>query len=227
MYQFNYHQCSDETTTTCIVPAKWLEKPLPAMGGAIVYVDNSQKKMLSGHVFEFTDLEPDGSVCTVSLEIYYLKENAGKQMPATRENRIDVPVQIHYRASDKHDTGCDIEVVLLSHFFGAFNAESSWGNYFVDYADLVSMLSMSTDFVLEFGIGETPADILPGIFKRLSCSEAKCAFLMLYNDYQRFRLAYVDDMMKAFATSFVDANLLFGNAAVDQDKLLISALVGR
>lgn len=229
MYQFNYHQCSDEDRTTCIVPARWLEKPLPTMGGAIVYTDNNQKKMLAGRVFEFFELELDGLVSTVSLETYYLKENADQQMPPTRDNYIDKPVKIHYRAADNHEAETDfsMEVVLLNHFFGAWNAESSWGNYFFDYADLMNMLPMSSEFIFEFGIGDTPADILPGIFERLSYNEAKCAFLMLYSDCQRFRLAYIDDTINAFSTSFEGAKLLFGNAAVNQDKMLISALVGR
>jgi len=199
------------------------------MGGAVVYVDNSRKKMLMGRVFEFSELEPDGLVRTISLEIYSLEGNTDKRMPPTRDNRIDMPVQIHLRAAANHeaDTDCAMEVVLLNHLFGAWNAESSWGNYFFDYADLINMLSMSSEFIFEFGIGETPADILPGIFEGLSCSDAKCAFLMLYSDYHRFRLAYADDMMKAFSSFFAGAELLFGNAAVDQDKMLISALVGR
>jgi hypothetical protein len=225
-YQFNYHQThGGDDFTSCLVPTRWLAMPLPIFGsGGVVYVDKLPEQQID-RVFEFQELAADGSERTVSLDVYSQERADGGLPSINRISHIGGPVKIHYRVLDGLAGDLSTEVVLLNHFFGTWNAESCWGNYFFDYADLLRMLRESSQFHFDFGIGEMPSDILPGILERLAVSEVESVFVTLFSDY-KFRLHYLDDVIEAYSDIFEGATILVGNAAVAQDKMLISALLG-
>lgn len=232
-YQFNYRGCyqdeqiyGDGVLTTCIVPTRWLKMTLPTFSGGVVYTDNTDKTGLNCLVFEFAELESNGMSRTISLQIYDLHErdyHGNSKAPVTY---FEAPVKIHCRAIEFSDANWCIELVLINHFFGTLNAESCWGNYFFDYADFFSFITASPEFIFEFGIGDTPAEIVPKILERVACDKAGDVFLVLYCDQDLFRLAFNDEIIQSFQSAFDESSVIFGCAGVTQDKMLISALVG-
>lgn len=230
MYQFNYQNLAPEDKPllfTCIVPSDWLLKNLPTMGGDVTYVDKCDKMdVYTDYVFEFTDAESiDKSSRTICMSLHHLKSEKGSRMPVSHTNLFEMPAKIHCRAIEDHDANNDwcIEVVLLNHFFGWLALSASMGNVYFDFTFLPPFLSESSEFNFEFGIGDVPGNILPGIIERLSPREAKFAFVMMFCKPPK-RLSYFREAMNAFDIADV---LLFSDVAVNHDKTLISALVGR
>lgn len=219
MYQFNYQGLlpPDELFITCIVPTAWLTKNLPTMGGCVSYADGrEQLTSCASMAFEFSD---DGSTADSSRTIYLDIQSDGKRC-------FDKPVTIHcqnIKDSDVDNDWC-IEVVLLNHLFGCNALSASMGNIYLDYADLIAVMQKSLDFDFKFGVGEIPSDILPGILGH----DAKSAFWMIFCNEKKMRMTYYKETMKAMHASYSeDALILLSDVAVDQEKMLISALVGR
>lgn len=223
MYKFDYWQLLPEEKPlfTCVVPAEWLSKSLPTMGGCVDYVDKLDRlTSCAPVVYEFSDAEPkDESSRTLCLSIL----SDGRKLFAK-------PATIHcpqFAERDGDDDWC-VEVALLNHFF-AFNAPSaSMGNVYLDYADFEALMQKSSDFEFKYAIGETPADILPGIMDSHARRSAKGIFGMMFCKPENMRLAYFNhaiEVMSGFDAE--DGLLLFGDVGVDQEKMLISMLVGR
>ena len=232
-YRFDYEQClrdafpDDPTfTTTCIVPSAWLKMALPTFGGSVVYTDKTEKSDLSGLVFEFAEMENDGLARTVSLQIYTLEDLPIQGGSVEPDGHFAQPVKIHCRDFVVADNDWCIEIALVNHFLGSLNAVSSWGNCFFDFFDLYLVLKGSSEFIFEFGIGRTPAEIVPDILERVACSDAGDVFLMFYCNQDLFRLAHLDEIMRSVRAVIENSTVIFGNAAVKQDQMLISALVG-
>lgn len=229
MYQFNYQNLvpEDKPIFSCIVPTNWLSRKLPTMGGDVVYVDKqSPIETLTDCVFEFSEQLQKGLSRTIYLDIYH--RNATEDNLSVEHTKIfAAPAIIHCCAIEDHDVNDDWcnEVLLLNHFFGWNALTASVGNVYLDFADLISVMSKSSEFVFEFGIGETPTDILPGILDRLASIKAKCLFAMIFCKQQMMRLAYIREVSGALDSD--DALLLLSDVAVDQEKMLISVLVGR
>jgi hypothetical protein len=232
-YRFDYEQCNRDAfpdepsfTTTCIVPAGWLKMALPTFGGDVVYTDKTGKSGLSGLVFEFADLETDGLLRTVSLQMCFLKDVPGQGRQVEPEAYFAQPVKIHCRDFIVADKNWGIEIVLVNHFLGPLNAVSSWGINCFDFYDLHHVLKGSSEFVFEFGIGESAADIATAILENVvQCDGGgDMLFVLYYNN--SLKIAQADEAMILFQNAFEDATVIFGNAGVKQDKMLISALVG-
>lgn len=232
MYQFDYEEFVGDLypevpqqKTTCIVPSRWLGMGLPTFGGAVVYTDNPKKDGLSYFVFEFSELEFNELGRTVSLQIYAPEHTSDHEMSVKIEPIFEQPIKVYCRDLVVSDENWCIEIVLVNHFLGTLKAASNWGNCFVDLSDIHQILESSSEFVFEFGIGDTLAEIVPNILDRVS-GEPGNVFLMFYCNSQKFRLSLLDEVHEMIDSSFEDATVLIGNAAVKLDKILISVLVG-
>jgi len=91
----------------------------------------------------------------------------------------------------------------------------------------IAAMSKSSEFVLEFGVGKLPQDILPGILERLDAKQAKSVFGMLFNKTETMRLAYLDELIDGVLLLTGDPLTIVSDAAVIDDRMLISILVGR
>lgn len=233
MYQFNYQDLcpEDEPTFTCIVPAEWLQKNLPTMGGVVVYVDQrGQMNAYTDYVFEFSDeVQTDSSSRTICLDIHHRKATNGNNLSASHSRLFATPAKIHCTTIEEGDASNDwcVEVVLLNHFYGCNASSAITGASYLDFADIITVMSKSSEFFFGFGIGESPQDILPGILERLGTSEAKCAFGMLFGKSGAVRLAHLREMGDWLSSLGSDPLALISDAAVDADKMLLSVLVGR
>lgn len=224
MYQFNYQYLipEDKPFVTCIVPTGWLSKNLPTMGGSVTYADKRESiSTCTYYVFEFTEkVQTSESFRSIGLNIDTMKNGV------SYAKLFEKPANIHCHAIEARDANNDwcIEVLLLNHCFGSHALSASMHNTYLDYGDVLTMMQMSSEFSFEFGIGNTPAEIHPGLLNHLPASRAKCSFVMLFCKQQMMRLAYIDETVEAFDSD--DSMILITDVAVDQDKMLISALVG-
>ena len=232
-YQFNYRSCyqdekcyGDGVLTTCIVPTRWLSMKLPTFAGGVVYTDNTDKTGLNCLVFEFAELEFNGLSRVISLQIYDLHKLDYHGNPKEPVTYLAAPVKIHCRAFGFFEANWCIEVVLLNHFFSALNAESCCGDYCFDYADFFDVITASDEFLFEFGIGETPAEIMPDILQFFAGCKVSNVFVVLYCDTHLFRLAFADEIKQSLQSAFDESLVILGCAGVEQNKMLISALVG-
>lgn len=223
-YRFNYQGYMDgNIRTTCIVPTQWLDKSLPTMGGDVVYTDNIQKDVLRGVIFEFSESALEDSSHTICLQISRQEEMANSGQLHTH-TYFDAPVKIYCNQNDflVADKDWCIEVVLLNHLLAPWYVGGYVAN---DLSDIVAVMRMHPEFVFEFGIGETQADIVPGILERVAGCVPAGVLVVMTGDDQHLRLALFD-LMESFGCAFEDATLLIGEASVIQVKMLISALVG-
>lgn len=233
MYQFNYQFLYPECGPifTCIVPAEWLQKSLPTMGGVVVYVDQrGQMNAYTDYVFEFSDeVQKDSSLRTICLDIHCRKTTNGNNLSASHSRLFATPAKIHCATIEEGNASNDwcVEVVLLNHFHGCNASSAITGASYLDFDDIITVMSMSSEFVFEFGIGDTPQDILPGILERLGTSEAKCAFGMLFGKSGAVRLTHLDEMVNGLSSIEGDPLTIISDVGVDADKMLISVLVGR
>jgi len=230
MYKFNYQFLvpGDDPFFTCIVPTEWLSKNLPTMGGDVAYVSpQSQQEIRTDYIFEVSEGDAASQSRTIILEIHHKEWTAETGQAATHTRLLAEPVTIHCRAIGDSEVNNDwcVEVLLLNHFFGSCALSASMGNHYLDYADVYTVMQMSPEFDFEFGIGAMPADILPGILERVMPTGYKSAFLMLSGKSGKVGLAHLDELAQAFDSD--EASLLFSDVAVDQDKMLISVLLGR
>lgn len=229
MYQFNYTglSASDKPTITCIVPQDWLSKDLPIMGGEVIYLVKCVHIMTSSEfVFEFTEDAPaDKLIRTISLNI--MQANKDRKKPIIYRNIFEAPAKIHCRAIESHDASNEwcLEIVLLNHFFGCFALTASNNNVYMDFGDLLKVMSISSEYTFEFDIGDTPQDILPSMSNRLDYSKEKCSFAMIFCNESKMLMTYLKEVIKEIRT--VKESFLLTDIAVDQDKMLISVLVGR
>lgn len=221
MYQFKYQTINPfgfyppvELIFTCIVPTSWLAMDLPVMDGCVNYTNNRESLVSCGPVvFEFCEMtSTDETLRTIQLNI--LEEGV---------KCLERPVLIHCSNIAQGELGdeCCIEVVLLNHLFG-YNATSAL--VAIDFDDFKAIMKGSSDFDFKFAIGETPSDILPGTLDH----DAKSAFWMIFSNNIENRMAYYKETLKAMKISYSEeALLMLGDVEVDQEKMLISALVGR
>lgn len=233
MYRFDYEYLptEGEPAFTCIVPAEWLQKNLPTMGGEIVYVSQQDRmNACTNYVFEFSDgILAEGLPRTICLDIHHREAISSNASLANYSKLFAAPVRIQCAAikdSDESNDWC-FEVVLLNHFFGSHALSALVGNIYLDFDDILAIMSLSHEFILEFGIGKTPQDILPSIIERLGANDAKSAFAMFYCKYGTARLAHLDEIMGVISQLGDDVTLIISDAAVDDDRMLISMLVGR
>ena len=229
MYQFNYQTLlpEDKPIITCIVPQEWLSKDLPTMGGVVMYVDKSVHIMASSEfVFEFSEVcTIEKSIRTVNLDI--LEANNKKFKAIGYKKLLDAPATIRCRAIEGQDANNDwcIEIVLLNHLFGSFALTASFGNVYLDFADLLAVLSMSSEYDFEFGIGETPQVILPGILERMDYRKKKCSFGMMFGRGSKIWISHLKEMIRELHS--LEGVVIVTDIAVDQELMLISVLAGR
>ena len=239
MYQFNYQHLrpyqdlhsNDGPIFSCIVPTEWLQKNLPTMGGDVVYSDrHGQMDGYTNYVFEFSDEAP--TECrprAICLNIHRREAASDNNSSPSYHKLFAVPARIHcstIKDCDANDNWC-FEVVLLNHFFGTCALSASLGNIYLDFDDVIAAMSESSEFVLEFGVGKLPQDILPGILERLDAKQAKSVFGMLFNKTETMRLAYLDELIDGVSLPTGDPLTIVSDAAVIDDRMLISILVGR
>ena len=229
MYKFNYQFLvpGDDQFFTCIVPTGWLSKNLPTMGGNVAYVDQqSQQEIVADTIFEFSDGVVSERSRTIILEIHHKEWTAETGQAAIHSRLLAAPVKIHCRAIGDRELNNDwcVEVLLLNHFFGSCALSALMGNQYLSYSDVFDVMQMSSEFEFEFGIGEKPSDIFPEILERAMPAQYKSVFLMLCAK-SGMRLADFEDAFGTF-DSF-ETTMLISDVAVDQDKMLISVLLGR
>lgn len=216
MYQFKYEVSNPydfypptDLLFTCIVPANWLSLDLPTVSGGVNYSDNLGNLVSCGSfVFEFCERSSSDEIWRAfSLDI--LRDG---------EKHFDTPIVIHVPRSMQS------EVLLLNHLFG-FCADSSLVG--IDFGDVLELLKKGSTYYLRYGVGKSPADILPNILDA-AAGDVKCEFLMIFDGSQKFRLEYLDEALAAMASGSSDESMvLIGAAFVEQDEMLISVLVGR
>lgn len=234
MYQFKYSPFGfaqpEEWIITCIVPTNWLSLDLPTMNGVVNYSDklgnlvscesNDELNYYSDFlgklvscesvVFDFCERSSSDKMWRAfSLDIL---RDGGKH--------FDTPIVIHVPRSMQS------EVLLLNHLFG-FCAESSFVG--LCFADFLALLKESSTYYLEYGVGKSPADILPNILQSARDGDVKCGFITIFvDDFQEFRLESLDEAWAAMSSGSSDESMwLIGAAVVEQDEMLISVLVGR
>jgi len=230
MYQFNYQflDPGEVPIFTCIVPTAWLSKNLPIMGGDVAYIDQqSSQEILTDYIFLFSDGVVAEGTQTIMLDIHHKKWTAGIGHAATHSKLLDAPVTIHCRTIEEHAVNRDwcVEVILLNHFFGSCALSASMGNNYLDYGDVFTVIQMSSVFDFEFGRGDSPTDIIPTIQQCVQPTRYKSVFLMLCGKSGKVRMAHLDEAVKAL--DYNEATTLITDVAVDQDKMLISVLLGR
>lgn len=216
MYQFKYQAINPfdfyppiELTFTCIVPANWLSLDLPTMSGCVNYTDCLANIAPCGVVvFEFCEQGSSDEMLRIfSLDIVH-----------DGEKFFETPIVIHVPNSVQS------EVLMLNHLFG-FNAISAW--VAVDFSDLKTLLKASSTYYLSYGVGKSPAEILPNILQPVADGDVKSKFLMIFGDNKNMRLEYLDKAMDAMTSSSTDECLgMVCAAGVEQDEMLISILVG-
>lgn len=233
MYRFNYEYLPAEgkPVFACIVPAKWRQKNLPTMGGEIVYVGQQDRmNACTDYVFEFFDETLTESLPrTICLDIHHRKTISDNAPLASYSKLFATPARVQcatFNDSDESNDWC-FEVVLLNHFFGSHALSALMGNIYLDFHDVLAVMSLSHEFTFEFGIGKTPQDILPGIIERLGVNDAKSAFAMLFCKSGTARLAHLDEIVGAISRLGDDVASAISDAAVDDDRMLISILIGR
>lgn len=232
--------------TTCIVPTRWLGMALPTFDGSVVYtdrIDRAEMDRLTYMVFRFTELDFDSVIHTITLDICHLEEGTDKQ-PLFCGDYFDAPITIHPRVIEFTDANWCIEVVLLNHLLAPWNSASVYEFCYYNIDDLLSALSVCTDFVFEFGIGNTPEDIIPPVLERLAGCEPQCITLTMFANNQSIcehsvTLPYCTDMIVSKFSNFAwdsygedqevpeyAALPVFGDVGVKHEKMLISVLVG-
>ena len=203
---------------TCIVPTDWLSMELPTVGGCVNYANNREQLVSCGPVvFEFSDVaSTDKTSRTISLDVF---ERGVKC--------FERPVVIRCTNVERNDPGdkCCIEVVLLNHLFG-YNAPSALVG--IDFNDLKELMARSSTYELKYGIGKTPTDIMPDIYKSIDGKDVICEFVMIFCDSRTMRLEYLSETGDAMICSSPTSDSLgiVGQAGIDQSEMLISALVG-
>lgn len=231
MYKFNYQflASAEAPIFTCIVPTEWLAKNLPIMGGDVAYVDSlNQQTMLTDYIFEFSEVDAEKQYRTIILNVRHKKWAAESGRANIHTNLLAAPVTIHCRVGVEREENADVGCVelLLNHLFGSCALSASVGNQYLDFADVFTVLQMSSEFDFEFGIGDTPTDIIPGILQRVTLAGYnKSVFLMLFGRAGKVRVTHLDEAMQVFSSD--DVTLLMSDVAVDQDKMLLSVLIGR
>lgn len=223
--QFSYMAIGDcGHNATCIVPVSWMEKSLPALGNCVVYTDNVQKDALRGLIFQFIEPEFEDASNTIYLQMYSQNEVANTTSLEI-SNYFNAPVKIHFRSLDGRGEASNLcaEGVLLNHLLAPWNTPGIIG---FDQADIVHALGMHSEFILEFGMGKTPKDIVPSILKRVACRDVDVAILVVSGDSNHSWLTHINEMMELFEGEYDDALLIVGHVPMIQDKIMISALVG-
>lgn len=228
-YKFKYQNLDSEEVPgiICIVPQAWLAKSLPVMGGAIAYVDTLDLNDTdAGCVFDFSEGISAGQTRTIVLDIHHRKWEMGTGRASSLSKLCDAPVKIHCRALEDNDVNKDwcVEVVLLNHFFGSHAYSATMGNIYLDFGDVFIVMQSSSEFKFEFGIGDNPEDIISGILERVMPGVWKSVFLVMFGRSGEVRIADLDTAVAAF--DFDDTMRLISDVAVDQDKMLISVLLG-
>ncbi len=232
--------------TTCIVPTRWLDMALPTFDGSVVYTDKINRAEMDRQtdmVFRFTELDFDSVIHKITLDICHLEEGTDEE-PLFRGDYFDAPITIHPRVIEFTDANWCIEVVLLNHLLAPWNATSVYEFCYYNIDDFLSALSVCTDFVFEFGIGNTPEDIIPPVLERLDGCEPQCITLTMFANNQSIcehsvTLTYCTDMIVSKFSNFawdsygVDQEVpeyaalpVFGDVGVKHEKMLISVLVG-
>ncbi len=232
MYKFNYQFLvpGDAPIFTCIVPTDWLSKNLPAMGGDVAYVSpQSQQEIRTDYIFELSEGDTASQSRTIILEIHHKEWTAETGQAAIHSRLLAAPVKIHCRAIENYDINENrdwcIEVLLLNHFFGSCALSALMENQYLSYSDVFDVMQMSSEFEFEFGIGEKPSDIFPEILERAMPAEYKSVFIMLCAKSGGVRVADIEEALDTF-DSF-ETTIIISDVAVDQDKMLISVLLGR
>jgi hypothetical protein len=217
MYQFKYQADVFEIPGvelpifTCIVPANWHSLDLPTHGGRVSYYSSGEQPAVCGYaLFEFSEIaSSDKSLRKFSLDIL-----------SDGDKCFENPIVIHAQNS------AQCEVVLLNHFLG-FVSPSAW--VAVDIADLISLLKMSSTYYFKYGVGSSPADILPDLFGTETYRDVRCEYLMVFGDNQHLTLEHLHEAMTAMASRDADKGdgiCMACMAGVEQDEMLISTVVG-
>lgn len=218
MYRYKYQHLLPEDVPifACIVPAAWLERKLPDMGGCVCYAASRESmSTIPQFTYRFADIESrDKSMRVISMEIW-----------EDEKELFERPVRVYCPGipAEFESDEWSPEVLLLNHLFGFCALTASMGNVYLDYSDVLTMLRMSEEFDFRYGIGESPVAIASEILVH----DAKSGFGMIFCDEQKMRLAYLGELQDVLARSCVeDGAVLMTDIAVDQKKMLVSVLYG-
>lgn len=227
MYQFNYQGIipADKPLITCVVPAGWRAKNLPTMGGKVAYVDKTgSMERCADYVFEFSELSQASSQRTICLDIHH-RDMRDDSSSSAHVRIWKAPAKIYCRHIDVNDANNDwcIEVLLLNHFFGSC---ALTGAAPLDLSDIKVTVGFSNEFNFEFGIGETLSDALSDIPEHAAFMDASSAFIMMFCRAEKMRVDSCYQTMDSVMAFYSNATCIFGDVDVDQDKMLISVLVG-
>ena len=99
---------------------------------------------------------------------------------------------------------------------------------FVKHNELFIATGAPETYELKYGIGKTPTDIMPDIYKSIDGKDVICEFVMIFCDARTMRLEYLSETGDAMICSSPTSDSLgiVGQAGIDQSEMLISALVG-
>lgn len=228
MCQFNYQFLDPEVTPfiTCVVPSTWLSENLPTMGGGVIYVDQLSQEVHTHYIFEFSEVASLKGLRTIILDIRHKKWKLISRSYGDHKKLSDSPIKIYSSNAGEKDGDIDSFInVLLNHLVGSLAMSAITGSQYLDFADVDTVFQMSSEFDFVFGLGDQPSDILPAMFERTLPSKHKCAFLKLFARQGNLRVSHLNDAIGAFDPT--ESMILVSDVAVDQDKMLISALLGR
>lgn len=224
MYQYDFAEIISEELPmfTCVVPTEWLAKKLPTMGGNIIYIDKLEPSLLqTSFVFEFTHPTSDSTLpWSICLALFSIKDGV-------LNRRLENPIKISCDVAIVSPTAdwC-IEVALLCHFFGTSALSAILDNQYLDFSDVLLILATSTEFDFLFCVGDIPSDMMATMLARTDIKKIKSAFPMLFCHRKQIRRQFLEDLVAPFDEE-CDALILISDVAVNQEKKLISALIGR
>ncbi|MDH2915849.1 MAG: hypothetical protein PXX77_03135 [Gallionella sp.] len=226
-FQFSYQHIvpTDIPYFTCIVPTSWLSKNLPEMGGAVSYTDRRDTGAVRTDYFvEFIHPVMEGnSPASISLDILRWNDEQERYSSC-----FEAPLEIHCGAATHSSVSIEggVEAALLHHLFGHLALSATLHNIHLDMADIIATLSLSRKYEFALAVGEMPAEIMPKLQDRsgLRLEKSGSAFLMLFCNDNNIRLEYLSALSDAFEGG--DSSYIYTDVAVEQDMMLISALIG-
>lgn len=226
-FQFGYQHVvpTDIPNFTCVVPTSWLSRNLPEMGGIVNYTDRRDTgNIRTDYLVEFIHPVMEGiSPALISLQI--LRWSVEQEHYSSC---FETPLEIHCGAATHSGVGIEdgVETALLHHLFGHLALSATLHNIHLDMSDIVATLSLSRKYEFALSTGETPAEIMPKLQDALGLRLEKSgsAFLMLFCNDNNIRLECLSALSDAFKGGH--SSFVFTDVAVEQDMMLISALIG-
>jgi hypothetical protein len=224
-FRFNYQDLEpvDIPQVTCVVPSNWLNKNLPIMGGAVKYiVDWDWERYLSKYVFEFSVSSLSGHPCSINLEIY-TQNQIEHSLKNSFDEQFEAYTTIHCQLVANANDDWNSVVILLNHIFCLYAISASKAALHLDMTDFISMLEKNVELRFNFGVGDSPAQILSGMVDEATFQEARYVLVAMFSNGS-YRLAFLDEIVAALP--FKQATVMIVDGFVDQEKVMISLLIG-